>query len=391
VAVEQTHALPGRRRIVGYGPRRPARVLVAGSGVGALETILALHDDLGRDADLTLIAPDASFAYRPLAVAAPFGAAVPRVQLDDVLRWRGVRRVPTRLAYVEPERRRIVAEDGEHLGYDFLVVATGAARRRARPGALTIGDAGDTKRIREAIVNLASRGRGALAFMVPGRTAWALPVYEAALMAATRADQAGSDAQMTIVTPERAPLEILGDRASKVVEALLRERGIAFRGSTFPFAVDDEELLAVPGRPVPADAVISAPELAHQPPVGLPGEGRVPSDEFGRVDARDDIYVVGEASDRHVGHGGVAAEQADAAASAIAALIDAGRVADPFRPVIRAVLMTGSEPLYVRTEPGSGRPDAVSRRPLWWPPVKIAGRHLGPALDGHGVGRVGRA
>ena len=66
----------------------------------------------------------------------------------------------------------------------------------------------------------------------------------------------------------------------------------------------------------------------------------------------------------------------------------------PFRPVLRGLLLTGTEPIYLRAEPGAadrtqsvaarGRlpstAEAASDRPLWWPPAKVAGRYLAPYL-----------
>ena len=74
-----------------------------------------------------------------------------------------------------------------------------------------------------------------------------------------------------------------------------------------------------------------------------------------------------------------AAQQADAVADAIAA--EAGAQVDPrpFRPVLRGLLLTGSEPSYLRAEITGGRGDVsvATSEPLWWPPGKIGGRHLG--------------
>jgi sulfide:quinone oxidoreductase len=50
----------------------PFHVVIAGGGVAALEAALALRD-VGADRFvITLIAPDANFAYRPMAVREPF-------------------------------------------------------------------------------------------------------------------------------------------------------------------------------------------------------------------------------------------------------------------------------------------------------------------------------
>ena len=86
-----------------------------------------------------------------------------------------------------------------------------------------------------------------------------------------------------------------------------------------------------------------------------------------------------------VKHGGLAAQQADAIAEAIAAQVGAVGLPEPFRPVLRGLLLTGDEPLYLRAELGPGgerehrhlpAPGTWSHGALWWPPGKVAGRYL---------------
>ena len=50
----------------------PLRVLVAGGGVAGMEAILALRELAPEAVDITLLAPETTFAYRPMAVAVPF-------------------------------------------------------------------------------------------------------------------------------------------------------------------------------------------------------------------------------------------------------------------------------------------------------------------------------
>jgi hypothetical protein len=54
----------------------------------------------------------------------------------------------------------------------------------------------------------------------------------------------------------------------------------------------------------------------------------------------------------------------------------------PFRPVLRGLLLTGSSPRYMRAEVSGGRGGRweVSEHALWWPPSKIAGHWLAPYL-----------
>jgi sulfide:quinone oxidoreductase len=92
--------------------------------------------------------------------------------------------------------------------------------------------------------------------------------------------------------------------------------------------------------------------------------------------------VAGDALAFPVKQGGLAAQEADAAAQAIAAA--AGADVDPqlFRPVLRGVLLTGRGRRWVRhaLDTGDERGD-TARHALWWPPTKVAGRYLSPYLE----------
>src|SRR5271165_6395190 len=48
------------------------RVVVAGGGVAALETVLALADLASDQTDVTVLAPGSEFVYRPMTVREPF-------------------------------------------------------------------------------------------------------------------------------------------------------------------------------------------------------------------------------------------------------------------------------------------------------------------------------
>ena len=51
----------------------PTNVMIAGGGVAALEGLMALHELAADRISLELVTPTPEFAYRPLAVAEPFG------------------------------------------------------------------------------------------------------------------------------------------------------------------------------------------------------------------------------------------------------------------------------------------------------------------------------
>ncbi len=95
----------------------------------------------------------------------------------------------------------------------------------------------------------------------------------------------------------------------------------------------------------------------------------------------EDVFAAGDTTAFPVKQGGLAAQQADAAAEAIAVLAGADIAAEPFRPVLRGLILTGGAPLYARAELSrAGDPASVTTDALWWPPGKIVGRFLGPFL-----------
>jgi hypothetical protein len=61
----------------------------------------------------------------------------------------------------------------------------------------------------------------------------------------------------------------------------------------------------------------------------------------------------------------------------------AGIDPQPFRPILRGVLLTGGPPRYLRADisGGAGDDSTISSEALWWPPDKIAGRYLAPYLS----------
>jgi sulfide:quinone oxidoreductase len=94
-----------------------------------------------------------------------------------------------------------------------------------------------------------------------------------------------------------------------------------------------------------------------------------------------DVFAAGDVTTFPVKQGGIATQQADAAAEAIAADVGADVEPHPLRPVLRGMLLTGEAPRYLRRELSQpGATATVSTEALWWPPAKIAGRHFAPFL-----------
>ena len=97
----------------------------------------------------------------------------------------------------------------------------------------------------------------------------------------------------------------------------------------------------------------------------------------------DGVFAAGDATSFPVKQGGLAAQQADAVAETIAASVGVDIDPQPFRPILRGVLLTGGPPRYLRADISgrAGDDSTISGEALWWPPDKLAGRYLAPYLS----------
>jgi len=192
------------------------------------------------------------------------------------------------------------------------------------------------------------------------------------------------DAELTIVTPEDAPLGIFGKQAAEAVAAELAAAGVRLVTGAYVQGHAGGQLEIQPGaRRVEVENVVALPRATGPRVPGLPADdaGFIPTDEYGRVVGLDHVWAAGDGTNFPIKQGGLAAQQADAAASSIAALAGAGIAPEPFRPVLRGVLMTGDAPQFMSSDiAGGGGEGQAAAHSLWWPPVKIAGRYLAPYL-----------
>ncbi len=310
-------------------------VVVVGGGIAAAEFVLALRDLAGDRVAITVIAPDGDVLLRPLHVAEPLTATAAR--RPSLRELPGCRFVEAAVIGVDHRERRVLLRGGGAQRYDTLVLAPGARRLPAFDDALHVGDEGALETLREEILDGRVR---TVAFVAPTLTGWLLPLYEAALLTARLG------ARVSLHTPEETPLEMFGDAA---VARALADAGVEFVGGRRP------------GAPQPvADRVVALPLIRGPRIPGVPTTGLyelIPVDAYGRVAGLDDAYAIGDATDYPLKQGGIACQQADAAAAHIAAPM----TATPFVPRVRATLLTGGEPI----ELGEGEA-----------PGKVPGRYL---------------
>jgi sulfide:quinone oxidoreductase len=360
-------------------------VLIAGGGVAALEAALALRALAGDRVSVELLAPEPHFWYRPLAVAEPFKLGrVRHFELDRLAAEAGAVFTPGALVSVDAARRLAYTHKGNAIEYSLLLIACGAVPKPAIEGALTFRGPADIEVVERLLVEIESGHVRRLAFAVPAGAVWSLPAYELALLTAAWLRSRGiRDVELAIVTPENEPLHLFGHDASNAVRTLLEERGIAVHTGGYPAEARDGELLLVADGIVVADRVVALPRLRGTRIGGIPQtfEGFIPVDEHGRVIGLTDVYAAGDITTFPVKQGGIAAQQADAAAEAIAAAAGIDVEPSPFKPVLRGLLLTGEGPRYLRGELADHEEvSEASTEPLWWPPAKIVGRYLAPFL-----------
>jgi sulfide:quinone oxidoreductase len=366
----------------------PHRVVIAGGGVAGIEALLALRALAGDRVELTLVAPSQDFVYRPLAVAEPFALGHQRrTPLTEAAGAAGATFVHAALEAVDVAGRTARLSDGAELPYDALLLATGAA---AEPpfasGAITWHDGSAADDLSGLLRDLEEGYSRHVAIVVPPGPGWPLPAYELALLIAGQARGMGMAPEITVVTPEQAPLAIFGSRAVEVVGEELQRAGVHVELGAYatldagpPRALE----LRPSGRRLEVERVLALPKLRGRAPEGIQAdpEGFVTVDAHGRIVGAGGVWAAGDGIAFPVKFGGLAAEQADAAAADIAANAGAAVERTPFRPVLRGRLLTTRGPRYLRYDAGGGAGEGeATTQTLWWPPGKIAGRWLAPWL-----------
>jgi sulfide:quinone oxidoreductase len=339
-------------------------VLIAGGGPAGLEAALALHRLAAEQVDVTVLAPEAEFLYRPLSVLSAFGAGggitYPLARIADDA---GFTHLRERLASVDTVAREVHTVTGERLPYDALLIASGARPFTPFTGAVPFsGSLTDQERLHGIVQDVEGGYIRSLAFVVPPGARWPLALYELALMLAGRAFELCATVDLHFVTPEKVPLELFGGPVSRELRQLLDLAGITLHTGLewTPAMLDVQRVITLPR--------LEGPRIA-----GLPCDehGFLVADAYGQV--VPGVYAAGDVTSYEVKQGGIACQQADAAASHIAAQAGAPVDPQPFEPELKGLLLTEHWARYLK--PGAGA-STLATRDLSWPPTKIAGREL---------------
>jgi sulfide:quinone oxidoreductase len=331
------------------------RVLVLGGGFAALETAFLLRMRMRNEVDLTLVSDRDTFVFRPNSIYVPFGADPDSllVGLSKPLARRDIAFHPGRVAEVEPDNRRVALVDGSKLGYDKLVIATGAATSAEEvPGlsehAATIWTAQNMLGVRERFNRVRDRAhageRPRVLFLVPPNNKCSGPLYEIVLMLETWLRRAGvrDGVDITWSTYEQSFIQAFGPRLHELVTREFSERGIDGHTAEIVSEVTTDTVLYADGGTRGFDELIAFPPYtAGVHYSALPSDDRAfisTESDTRQVVGHPDIYAPGDAGDFPVKQAFLAFLQADTVAEHIGSQVTGKPFAAAFDPVSMCVM-----------------------------------------------------
>jgi sulfide:quinone oxidoreductase len=336
---------------------RPVRVVVAGGGAAGLEALIGLRSLAGDQIELELISPERTYAPRSVTRAAGFASGPEaRIEIAELTEAIGAECTSDALTAVQPSVGMLTLASNANRSYDVLLVATGTQPEVAIPGAISFGAPHETERFRKMLAQAEAGALSRLVFAVPEGAGWPLALYELALLTAARLRAASVAVEITLLSPESAPLAVFGGRASAAALEELQQFGIDFVGGLEPQEIAWGELRANPGKArIQADAVVTLPRLRGPATEGLPCDQRgfIQVDARGLVPGTSNVYAAGDAAAFPIKDGRLATQQAGTVAVAIAARLDANEAS------------------------------TASPRPLSRPRPRVVGRYLASYLSRH--------
>ena len=367
----------------------PHRVVIAGGGVAGLESLVALHGLAGDRVDITLVSPNTRFGLRADAMDAAFGGPAPaQHDVAMIADDHGAHLLRDALHVVHREYATAITVSGRELQYDSLLVAVGAQAHPhpALRDALTFWGMDDLPAMSALLADIdAGRARSVM-FVVPPGATWTLPAYELALLCAQYAVDRSLDVTVTIATPEPAPVSALGPQAGDAIAASLAAAGVRLRARLPVQRLEGDRLLDVRGYVLAsADRVVALPVLVGPRLRGLPHDrdGFIPVDATGAIRGVPSAYGAGDATTVPFKQGGLAAQQAEVAAHAIARASGADVAATTIDPTLRAHAAAGTGATWFSTplRASSGRAPVLSESPLWHPSTKVSMPYLASYLQ----------
>lgn len=333
-----------------------ANILIVGGGFGGLVTAERLSDLLGRENQITLVAPKDKFTFYPALVHLAFGDCTPdeitsdlRARLDAL----GVRFVKGEMIRINPSSRtvEVAGEDvnGE-IRYDYLVIAPG--RRLATekvPGFFEHADhllgVGAAIRFGEKIRDF-REGTIVVGSCPDGRLP--VPVCETAFALARKfSDQvADGSVRIKVVFPESLEAAFGGARLHKELESAFERHHISVHYEVPIVSITEDEIVSSQGHKIEYDLLMLIPPFRGQS--SLASLGIMDEADFIKVDGKmrvhdlPNAYAVGDIvafSGPKFAH--MAVRQAEVAAANLAATINGEEPTTEYYHEIATVIDAG--------------------------------------------------
>ncbi len=284
----------------------PARIVVIGGGQAAAQTVFSLRQG-GYQGSVTLVSDEPAVPYqRPPLSKAYLKGELPAERLwfrhPEWYAQHAVEpRLRTRVRAIDPSARRVELDGGESLGYDALVIATGARPRRlSLPGAdlegvFELRAVADADRLRPCLVagaRLVIVGAGYIGLEV-----------------AASASALGLEVTVLELAP-RVLARVTGTLVAKFFERAHRAHGIELRTGVRPkrFEGSRGKVGAVrldDGTAVPADLVLVAVGVAPNQELaaaaGLDCDDGIGVDRDGRT-SNPAVFAAGDCTRRPLVH-----------------------------------------------------------------------------------------
>ncbi|MGZ5384252.1 MAG: NAD(P)/FAD-dependent oxidoreductase [Acidimicrobiia bacterium] len=328
----------------------PARIVVVGGGIGGLLTANLLAKRLDQSqAAITLVDATGMHVFQPGWLYVALDKANARWLARDTrsLLRREVRLVIDQASHIDTTHRRVDLARGDRLGFDYLVVATGAALARDEIPGLRLGahdfySSAGAERLREALRGFKG---GNLVVSVPSMPFKCPPApVEFTLLVDELLRKRGVRDRTRIIYV--SPLDHVFPIASVagLIDDLYLKRGIDARLGFELERIEKNLLISTTGEQQPFDLAVSIPPNRGAPIARASGlgneKGWIPADPRTlAVRGTDDIYVVGDASDLPTSKNGSTAHfEAPRVTEQIVAAVE-GRIPNPVRSRYRGLVI----------------------------------------------------
>jgi apoptosis-inducing factor 3 len=285
------------------GAAKPDRIVIVGGGAAGFAAAEMLRRE-GFSGSLTLVSADDAPPYdRPncskdyLAGTAPEDW-MPLKPPDFYTQHSIDLALGAEVSAIDPKLRQVALANGRTIGFDKLLLATGAEPVRLQiPGA-------DQAHVH--VLRSLSDARAIIAGAKAARRAVVVGASFIGLEAA--AALRARDLEVHVVAPERRPLErILGPDFGDFIKALHQEHGVVFHLQDTAAAIEGGHVKLKSGATLPADLVVLGvgvrPRLQLAERAGLKLDRGVAVNEYLETSAAD-IYAAGDIArwpDPHIG------------------------------------------------------------------------------------------